>query len=197
MLRDDEMKRIINKVIQKKIKNQLCSISKNSVLHPESRIANLLRKRKAITIGDNSHIRGELLVFAHGGSINIGKYCYVGEGTRIWSAQNIFIGDRVLISHNVNIFDSDTHPLNANLRHQQFKSIITSGHPKEIDLLEEPVHINNDVLIGCSSIILKGVTIGKGAIIGAGSVVTKDIPPWTIVAGNPATIIRELAEHER
>ena len=51
--------------------------------------------------------------------------------------------------------------------------------------------------IGFNSILLKGITIGEGAIIGAGSVVTKDVPPWTIVAGNPAQIIREISLNER
>ena len=62
---------------------------------------------------------------------------------------------------------------------------------------EKPVLICDDVLIGCMAVILKGVTIGEGAIVGAGSVVTKDVPPWTIVAGNPARVIREIPEDER
>lgn len=51
--------------------------------------------------------------------------------------------------------------------------------------------------IGFNSILLKGITVGEGAIVGAGSVVTKDVPPWTIVAGNPAKIIREIGVNER
>jgi acetyltransferase-like isoleucine patch superfamily enzyme len=172
-------------------------VDEGAVIYPESKILNNAGGKELVNIGAHSHIKGELLTFAHGGKINIGKYCYIGEGTRIWSAKEIIIGDRVLISHNVNIFDSLTHPVSSSQRHQQFKSIISIGHPKEIDLQEEPVCIKNDVLIGCMSIILKGVTIGEGAIVGAGSVVTKDVPPWTIVAGNPAKVIREIAEHER
>jgi acetyltransferase-like isoleucine patch superfamily enzyme len=57
--------------------------------------------------------------------------------------------------------------------------------------------ISDFVWIGANVIILKGVTIGEGAIVGAGSVVTKDVPPYTIVAGNPARIIREIPENER
>ena len=99
--------------------------------------------------------------------------------------------------HNVNIFDNLTHPINSKERHEQFKAIITSGHPKKINLSESPIVISDDVWIGCLSIVLPGITIGEGAIIGAGSVVTKDVPSWTIVAGNPAKVIREIPLHER
>jgi acetyltransferase-like isoleucine patch superfamily enzyme len=179
------------------LKEQKCKTGVNTILYPESKIINCIGNKELIEIGVNCHIRGELFIFGHGGEICIGDYCYVGERTKIWSAGKIFIGDRVLISHNVNILDSQTHPISASQRHQQFKQIITTGHPKEIDLQEQPVHIKNDVLIACMAIILRGVTIGEGAIVGAGSVVTKDVPPWTIVAGNPAKIIREIPENER
>lgn len=172
-------------------------IEKNAVLHNTAKIINSMHQINAIQIGEFTHIKGELLTFGHGGKIKIGKYCFLGEQSKIWSAQSILIGDRVLISHNVNIFDNVTHPISAKARHEQFKQIISTGQPKSINLLENPIIIEDDVLIGCMSIILSGVTIGKGAIVGAGSVVTKDVPAWTIVAGNPAKIIREIQEDER
>ncbi|MGA7595802.1 MAG: acyltransferase [Gallionella sp.] len=179
----------------------LCSrrmlLDATAVVHPSAGIHNIRRRRDAIRVGANTHIKGELLTFAHGGEISIGEYCYVGEQSHIWSATSIVIGDRVLISHNVNIFDSLTHPIKALERHDHFRKIITSGHPKQVNLGEAPVRIGNDVWIGCLSIILKGVTIGEGAIVGAGSVVSKDVPPYTIVAGNPAKVIRELGPDER
>lgn len=153
--------------------------------------------KDSIRIGARTHIRGELLTFAHGGQITIGSYCYVGEQTHIWSAESVRIGDRVLISHNCNIFDNDTHPLDALKRHQQFKAIITTGHPTDIDLKEEPITINDDVLIGCNVVVLKGVTIGEGAVIGAGSVVTRDVPARMLAVGNPARVIREITEDDR
>ena len=169
-----------------------CIAEKNSYLYASTRIYNHL-KVENIIIGEHSHIRGELFTFAHGGRIIIGDYCYVSEETRIWSAKEIRIGNRVLISHNVNIFDSDTHPVDDPVaRHQQFKDIITTGHPREIDLNEQPVIIEDDVLISCMSIILKGVTIGKAAVVAAGAVVTKDVPPYCVVAGNPAQIVRRI-----
>jgi acetyltransferase-like isoleucine patch superfamily enzyme len=174
----------------------LFQIDKNSRLGISSRIL-ILDKKSSIIVGSSSIILGELLTFGHGGKIQIGKYCYVGEGTHIWSAEKITIGDRVLISHNVNIFDNLTHPISSTLRHNQFIDICTKGHPTELDLGEAEVNIMDDVLIGCNSIILRGLTIGTGVIVGAGSVVTKDVLPWTIVAGNPARIIREIPENER
>jgi acetyltransferase-like isoleucine patch superfamily enzyme len=142
-------------------------------------------------------ILGELLTFAHGGQIQVGEWCYVGEGTRIWSASRIIIGDRVLIAHNVNIFDSLTHPVGPGARHKQFRRIVTAGHPKEIDLGERPIHIAADAWIGANAIILRGVMIGMGGIVGAGAVVTRNVPDYTIVAGNPAYPIRELTPAER
>lgn len=177
------------------IKNYV--IEGDSVIYNMAKILNSTDNPNVISIGKNTHIRGELFVFPHGGQIKIGDYCYLGENSYIWSAKMIKIGDRVLISHNVNIYDSDTHPINPKQRHAQFEAIIIEGHPKNIDLKEEQINIEDDVWIGTNSIILKGVTIGKGAIVGAGSVVTKDVPPYTIVAGNPAKSIREIPLNER
>ena len=172
-------------------------LSSNAVCYRSARIVNNFHDSDAINIGAYTHIRGELLTFGHGGQISLGEYCYVGEQSHIWSAKSIKIGNRVLISHNVNIFDSATHPLSATERHRQYKSIISTGHPKTIDLSEKEVVICDDVWIGCAAIILRGVTIGQGAVISAGSVVTKDVPPFTIVGGNPARVIREIPIDER
>ena len=183
--------------ISKLFRKQRYRCDSTAVLYDSARIVNNLPDSSVIDIGAHTHIRGELLTFGHGGRILIGQFCYVGEHTHIWSAQHITIGDRVLISHNVNIFDSLTHPINAAARHRHFKSIISTGHPKNLDLSEEPVKIEDDVWIGCMSVILKGVTIGNSAVVGAGSVITNDIPPHTIVSGNPAKVIREIPLNER
>lgn len=168
----------------------LANIGDNSLFHLESKLYNFLNNKAKIQIGSFTHIRGELMLFGHGGEIRIGDYCYIGEGSRVWSALKISIGNRVLISHNVNIHDNISHSLNPELRHKHQKDIITKGHPKEnLDLKEKEVIINDDVWIGFNASILKGTTIGKCAIIGACSVVTKDVPDYAIVVGNPAKII--------
>jgi len=170
----------------------------NSTFSEQSRIQNLSGKRENIKIGDNTFIRGELLLFAHGGNIAIGNWCYVGENSKIWSAKKITIGNYVLISHNVNIHDNNAHSLDADKRKKQYEEILTIGHPKEGEqyLNEKEIVIHDHVWIGFNAIILKGVTIGEGAVIAAGSLVTKDVEPWTVVAGNPAKVIRYLPEYK-
>lgn len=147
---------------------------------------------KRIRIGCHSRIEGELLVFAHGGEITIGDWCFIGPGTRIWSGASIKIGNRVMISHNVNIFDSLTHPLDPAQRHLHFRRIMEHGHPRDIELDDRPVVLEDDVWVAASATILRGVRLGHGAIVGAAAVVTRDVPPMTVVAGNPARIIRHL-----
>ena len=177
--------------------HRMCRYHKTTVFHGSSSVINNLGKADAIRIGAFTHIRGELLTFGHGGVIRIGEYCYVGENSRIWSGKSIDIGDRVLISHNCNIFDNDTHPINPRERHEQFRAIISSGQPTCINLNDKAIIIEDDVLIGANASVLKGVRIGKGAVIGTGSVVIKDVPSYVIVAGNPAGVVREISIEER
>ena len=169
-----------------------CVVDVGTMIHPCASIVNLVRSRLAIKIGSYSHVKAEILTMAHGGEITIGDYCYIGEGTKIWSGVKVAIGNRVLIAHNVNIFDNDTHPIDPKQRHEQFKNIITSGHPTSINLFDEPITICDDVWIGAMVTVLKGVCIGKGAIVGAGSIVVDDVPEYTIVVGNPARIVRKI-----
>lgn len=178
-------------------KNQ--EISLNAVVHPSAKIIVMNELNGSVKIGDGTHIKGELVTFSHGGRINIGQNCYIGENSRVWSALQITIGDRVLIAHNVNIIDNNTHPLSARSRHEHYMEIISKGFPidNRYELKERSILIEDDVWIGMGSIVLPGCKLGRGAIVGAGSVVTKDVPPYTIVAGNPAKIIREIPENER
>jgi acetyltransferase-like isoleucine patch superfamily enzyme len=171
-------------------KKEGCILGEGTCLHPSSRIDNYQARREAITIAAHSQILGQLLVFAHGGNIRIGESCYVGEHSRIWSADSIWIGDRVLISHSVNIHDNNSHSLSAQNRHLHVGQIFSHGHPQILDdVASVPVIIEDDAWIGFNSTLLKGVRIGRGAIVGAATVVTKDVPAYAIVAGSPAKII--------
>ena len=158
-------------------------------------ITNILGDRDAIRIGSNTVIAGQLLTFGHGGHIDVGQWCFVGPGSRIWSAESISIGDRVLISHGVNIHDNDAHPQDAAERHAQYTEIVTRGHPRTGgNVRSASVVIGDDAWLGFNSIVLKGVTIGPRAIVAAGSVVTEDVPAGCVVAGNPARVVRAAGE---
>lgn len=174
-----------------------CIKAATTRLLPSARLLNIGGPDARIRLGAYTIVAGELMVFAHGGRLDIGEWCFVGPGTHIWSAAAISIGNRVLISHGVNIFDSLTHPLNAAARHAQFREIYLRGHPRNLDLSESPVRIADDAWIGAGATILRGVTVGRASVVAAGAVATQDVPDYSIVAGNPARVVRVLSDDER
>jgi acetyltransferase-like isoleucine patch superfamily enzyme len=156
-------------------------------------IGNFPRDRKKIKIGINSVIEGKLVVFNYGGEIIIGDNVYVGLNSNIWSGEKVIIGNDILISHNVNIIDTNSHEIDHIERAERFKNLIKYGHPKDkASIITSSIKIEDYVWISFGATVLKGVTIGKGAIIAANAVVTKDVPPFTLVAGNPARIVKQL-----
>lgn len=162
-----------------------------------SRVLNPRRQRELITVGARTVVRGEIFCFAHGGRVRIGDDCFIGEGTRIWSADRVEIGNRVLVSHGVDIQDTSGHPTRAVERAAHFAAIRTKGHPPDADFPAKPVRIGDDAWIGFRAAIRPGVSVGRGAIVGAMSVVTADVPDYAVVVGNPARIVRTLGPDER
>ncbi len=168
-------------------------LGQSSRFYRQAKVENMSGEKEKISIGSNSYIRGELLVFPYGGEITIGDYCYVGEDTRIWSGESIVIGNHVLIAHNVNISDF-SHETNHAEREQGFKKLISTGHPKSKgEIPTAPVVIEDNVAIYPQVNIARGVRIGKGSIISAGSVVFSDVPPFTLIMGNPGRKMMKLS----
>lgn len=189
----------LNKVISdldtelklKRIENN--TTNRGSTFYPEANVYNLQNDKLKIIIGYNTHIRGTLHVFKYGGFIEIGNNTYIGDNTRIWSAEYIYIGNNVQISHNVNIIDTSAHEKDAFERSERFIDLIKNGPwVSKGNVLTEPIYIGDYVWISFNVSILRGVTIGEGAIIGANSVVTKDVPPFSLSVGNPAKVIKYL-----
>ena len=176
----------ITAMLDEQIKRAMCIASGTARLFPESCIINSLNRPACVQIGTNALIRGDLTVLPPAGTIKIGSYCYVGDHTRIWSAIGVTIGDRVLISHCVNIHDHNAHPTAAAQRHFQAVEIFSGCSTSMTGVAMAPIVIEDDVWIGFGATIMKGVTIGKGAIIAAASMITKDVAPYAIMAGNPA-----------
>lgn len=153
-----------------------------------------LTKKSTLSIGKNSIIEGQLILERENASISIGKRTFIGCSNLI-CAEKIVIGDDVLIAWGCNIVDHNSHSIFFHERMDDVKKWLKC-EKDWTNVIHKPIIIKNNAWIGFNSIILKGVTIGEGAIIGAGSVVTKDVPPYTIVAGNPARIIREISEDD-
>jgi acetyltransferase-like isoleucine patch superfamily enzyme len=120
--------------------------------------------------------------------IRIGDDTFIGHGCSFAAAASIRIGNHCYLAGAVAVRDFDGHPVDAARRRAKEPT-----PPEGV----APVVIGDDVWIGASAIILKGVTIGHRAIVGAGAVVTRDVAPDTVVAGNPARMVKCLAEESR
>ena len=170
---------------------RLCSVDETAELSPSARIYNSIGK-SSVSIGPNTLCMGEMQVFGPSGRIRVGQWCYIGPESRLWAKGAIEIGNRVFISHGVHIFDNNSHSLSAAERHQRFYELRTTGAHQIPEVINYgPVKVEDDVWIGFNSAVLKGVTIGRGAVVGACSVVTHDVPPYTVVVGNPARPVGE------
>ncbi len=132
-----------------------------------------------LTIGNNvriwSSIQQTRLSVFRGAELSIGRGTYI-NGARISAKYHVSIGNNCTIAPEVLIMDSDFHDMN--------------DHSKEG--ISESVIIEDHVWIATRATILKGITIGEHAVVAAGAVVTKDVPPYTVVGGNPAKILKHL-----
>jgi len=134
------------------------SLADESIFYEQAKICNVQNDRSKIRIGHNSHIMGELHIFGYGGSIHIGNDCFVGPGSRIWSGENITIGNSVFISHNVNVVDTNSHETNHIERHDAFIKFIKDGYPKDKgSIATKPIVIEDHAWISFGATILKGV----------------------------------------
>jgi galactoside O-acetyltransferase len=143
-----------------------------------------------IAIGQKSIIESNVYFDKPGGHIIIGERTFIG-GSKLVCADKIEIGDDVLISWGCTIVDHDSHSLLFSERKNDVLNGL-KGIKNWANVTTKPVKINNKAWVGFEVRILKGVTIGEGACIAAGSLVTKDVPPYTLVGGVPAKILKSL-----
>lgn len=152
--------------------------------------------KKYLTIGDNCHVSASFLFETFESLISIGDNTYIGASS-FHCSDNIIVGKNVMISWGCTIIDNNSHPLDSNLRKKDMTDFLKGLKENEYRKYKDwsvveksPIVIGDDAWISFNCIILKGVKIGNGAIVAAGSVVTKDVPAYTIVGGSPAVILK-------
>lgn len=152
----------------------------NNAYHTPEEILELMERLTGRKIGERFGMFPPFYTDC-GKNIHIGNGVFINSGCKFQDQGGIYIGDGALIGHNTVL---------ATLNHGML--------PEERgDLIPRPIHIGKNVWIGSNSTILPGVTIGDNAVIGAGSIVTKDIPENMIAVGNPAKIIRSIYEGKK
>ncbi len=155
----------------------------NATRPSEMEKRNRLLREMFAEIGDECYIEPPLHANFGGGHVHFGKAVYANFNLTMVDDTHIYVGDYTMIGPNV--------------------TIATAGHPIIPELREKgyqynmPVHIGRNCWLGAGVIILPGITIGDNVVIGAGSVVTKDIPSNVVAVGNPCHILREVNEHDR
>ena len=183
---------------KKKIFRSVKALSNCAVIKPKLKILDKIttnnKKKSQIKIDSNTTVISAKIFAFNKGKISIGKNSYIGINCQIDACKEVKIGNYCMISNNVTIQDHNSHPIKKNERRKQLLNLQkfpTDVYESDID----KILIGNDVWIGTDSMILKGVKIGNGSIVAAKAIVTKNVPPNCIVAGNPAKIVKKIKQN--
>lgn len=153
-----------------------------------SKVAN-----STIRVGTDCAIFGRLVCNKSPASISIGDRCFVGSGCLIDCCIGITVGSDVLVAQEVMIIDHNSHSVFWRYRQNDLQAHLRGGDGKDWSVVEmAPVMIGDRCWLGARSILLKGVSLGDGCVVGAGAIVTKSFPANSLIAGNPARLIRSI-----
>ena len=157
------------------------------------------RDRVYLRVGENCMLNAAVTFESAEGAVEIGDRVYIGNDTSIISRNRVTIGNDVTMAWGITIYDHNSHSFDWLQRARTVQHFHrTYGTPdcfEKVDwtgVRSAPIIISDRVWIGFGAVILKGVTIGEGAVVGACSVVSRDVEPYTVVAGNPAVLVRRL-----
>lgn len=154
-------------------------------------------KRENVRIGNHGYIGCQFQALC-GGKITVGDNTFIGVGTTIQAKNLVEIGDNVIIANGVLIVDNNNHPTDptSRLAMSACDDYMTDELWTWKYAESKPIKIENNVWIGKNATVMKGVTVGEGSIIALGAIVTRDVPAYTIVAGNPAAVVKQLSKPE-
>lgn len=169
--------------------------------HFDVRFLSQPERRRYLSIGERGVIGAVIAFESNEGSVSIGDRAYIGSGTKIISRSGVTIGNDVTMAWGVMIYDHNSHSTDWRQRARVVDHFYrTYGSARcfaDIDwsgVAAAPIVIRDRVWLGFDVVVLKGVTIGEGAVVGARSVVVRDVEPYTVVAGNPAVVVRRLIQ---
>lgn len=177
--------------IKRRAFRRLARVDEGSYIGPNALASNPSGDPGRVSIGRNASILGRLYVQGDG-RIDIGDYTTVRYGSVIQAVESVEIGSHVIISHDVVIQDNNNHPTSPRARHELSESKFAPELNAWTQSASAPIVIEDHVWIGLRAVVLKGVRIGRGSIVGACAVVTKNIPAFSVVAGNPARVVKQL-----
>jgi len=162
------------------------------------------REDVALRIGDRCLLHSSFIFESETGLITVGDGVFINGGTKLISRSSIEIGNAITIAWGCVIYDHNSHSLSyldriADQEQQliDFPRGNMIANKNWLTVASAPIKICDYAWLGFDVVVLKGVTIGEGAIIGASSVVTRDVPPWTVAAGNPARVVKEIPQELR
>src|ERR1700752_169682 len=145
-------------------------------------------KGNSLLVGENSIVHAGISFEEAGGEIRIGNRCFIGR-SHLVCYRSLTIGDDVIMSWGVTIVDHDSHSISWEERRDDVVDW-AKGWKSWKHVAHAPVVVQDKAWIGFNVSVLKGVTIGEGAVVGACSVVTHDISPYALAVGNPARVVR-------
>lgn len=181
----------------------LATIGEQFLIEGSAVIQNEAGDQSNIVIGDYSRVCNATLICKANAKLTLGNYSVVQDHVFLRCAQEISIGNFVGIAENSVVVDNNTHRLGLEnwIEHRVRVAPGGPGYPGLGNGWElsdsDPIRIEDGVWIGANCTVLKGVTIGEGAVVARGSIVTKDVEPHTLVAGLPAKPIKTLEKPER
>lgn len=188
------MRSLINFVREKRSRKRLLQCPQVRIASTAKYLATRISLQAdcKLTIGQGTILEGSVVAERNGAEIFIGDNTFIG-GSLIACASQIEIGDDVLISWGCNIVDHNSHSLVWEERANDVRDWYKGRSYKDWTRVQiGRIKIHSKTWIGLNAIILPNVEIGEGSVVGAGSVVTKSVAPWTVVGGNPARPLRSL-----
>jgi len=192
--------KILNRILgpQRRYKNKMECHESTKFLPNYS----IIGSGKKIKIGKSNLLGVNIILENDQAEVTIGNNVYIGN-SKIICKNKIVLGNNILIAWGVTLYDHDSHSVGVEDRRNDIKQAYSDFINEKRNYLanknwdvvnSKPIIVEDDVWLGMESLILKGVTIGEGSIVAARSVVTKDVAPYTVVAGNPAKEVKKLKQ---